>query len=430
MLGSCTPAATEKADVSLPEEKEVVEEEVVPTLTPMPRGIIDPDIHVDIYHSDSVWLGTTLLPDNHNRDRPRVIEVNMLGEIVWEYQLPQDLRLYTNPGFDVEWLLNNNILLVLPLKGVYEVNRSGDIVWSYMDKKVSHDADRLPNGNTLVVFGGEDETDDAQVKEINPKGEIIWTWYARDHFYESPYKGIYNGGWTHANAVSRLSSGNTLISLRNFNFVVEVDSQGLVVRTIGEGIFHRQHDPEVLPNGNILVANHIRPQRAIEINPQTGEIVWQSVEFEEDASPIRDADRLPNGNTLITGTTKIVEVTPEGKIVWQLSLKGIPLDEQDLRGVGFYKADRIGLSDLTPQNGTTGTESREQGSSDNVGLVLSNDLIRDMERTRRSGDFDNVGLAIGETAVDFTLKDVDRSTVSLRSLLSEKPVVMVFGSFT
>ena len=64
------------------------------------------------------------------------------------------------------------------------------------------------------------------------------------------------------------------------------------------------------------------------------------------------------------------------------------------------------------------------------GPVLLNDLARDIKRTRRSGGFDNVGLTIGETAVDFTLKDVDGNTVSLRGLLSEKPVVMVFGSFT
>ena len=33
-------------------------------------------------------------------------------------------------------------------------------------------------------------------------------------------------------------------------------------------------------------------------------------------------------------------------------------------------------------------------------------------------------------AVDFTLKDIHGNTVSLAGLLSEKPVVMVFGSFT
>ncbi len=77
-------------------------------------------------------------------------------------------------------------------------------------------------------------------------------------------------------------------------------------------------------------------------------------------------------------------------------------------------------------------EASEKSSqaSENVGLVLSDELIREMKRTRRSGDFDDVGLSIGERAVDFTLRDVDRNTVSLRSLLSEKPVVMVFGSFT
>ena len=87
--------------------------------------------------------------------------------------------------------------------------------------------------------------------------------------------------------------------------------------------------------------------------------------------------------------------------------------------------------EATPQNGKTSIEGGERESSDNVsGPVLSNDLIRDSKRTKRSGDFDTVGLTIGETAVDFTLKDVDGNTVSLRSLLSEKPVVMVFGSFT
>jgi len=86
--------------------------------------------------------------------------------------------------------------------------------------------------------------------------------------------------------------------------------------------------------------------------------------------------------------------------------------------------------EATLQNGTVGIESRERRSSDNVGPMLSNDLIRDMKRTRRSGDFDDVGLAIGETAVDFTLRAIDRKAVSLGSLLGEKPVVMVFGSFT
>lgn len=43
------------------------------------------------------------------------------------------------------------------------------------------------------------------------------------------------------------------------------------------------------------------------------------------------------------GTTKIVEVTTQGKIVWQLRLKGVAFDREEARGLGFHKADRIGI---------------------------------------------------------------------------------------
>ncbi|MFC1510814.1 aryl-sulfate sulfotransferase, partial [Candidatus Margulisiibacteriota bacterium] len=263
------------------------------------------DIVIDVYDSDKAWEGATIFPDNHDPDQPRIIEVDMQGKIVWAYVIPGHLRRYTNPGFDIEALENGNVLFSLPRQGIYEINRQGEIVWSHLDGKVSHDVDRLANGNTLYVFGNEDQIDDAQVKEVNPKGELVWSWQAGDHFNKSPYKEYYRQGWTHTNAVSRLENGNTLISLRNFNFIVEVDPQGEVVRIIKEGNLRRQHDPQVLPNGNILIANHQQPHEAIEVDLGTGEIVWR---FSMPPEHLRDANRLPNGNTLVTGTTKIAEV--------------------------------------------------------------------------------------------------------------------------
>ena len=313
------------------------------TSTPMPRGTVDADFQADVYQSDMAWPGTTLLRDNNNTEQPRIIEVNMLGEIIWKYMVPQNLKQYTNPGADVELLPNSNVLFVLPLNGVYEIDRSGKVVWSYLTKKISHDADRLPNGNTIFVFGGFDQKEDAQVTEVNPKGEVVWTWYAKDYFNKPPYDSISNEGWTHTNAVSRLSNGNTLISLRNFNFIAEVDPQGAVVGTTGEGILLEQHDPEILPNGNILATSLPRgsPHSAVEIDPKAGRIVWEYLIPDRKNWPVRDANRLPNGNTLITGTTEIVEVTPGGGIVWQLSLKGVSFSLQEAAGLGFYKADRI-----------------------------------------------------------------------------------------
>jgi cytochrome oxidase Cu insertion factor (SCO1/SenC/PrrC family) len=44
--------------------------------------------------------------------------------------------------------------------------------------------------------------------------------------------------------------------------------------------------------------------------------------------------------------------------------------------------------------------------------------------------FDNAGLKVGEKAVNFTLRDVYGKEYRLSSLLVEKPVILIFGSFT
>ena len=140
--------------------------------TVSPEGRVDVNIYVDKYDRDKAYNGTTLLPDHHDPQNTRVVEVNMEGKIVWEYVLPGHLRRYTNPGFDAELLPNGNILILLPRKGLYEINRNGDTVWSHWDRKVSHDADRLPNGNTIYVFGAADQINDAQVKKYLTIREI------------------------------------------------------------------------------------------------------------------------------------------------------------------------------------------------------------------------------------------------------------------
>ncbi len=316
---------------------------VVPSVTPAPlptvaRGTLDPDFVLDVYDPAATW-GTTIFADNHNLARPRIVEVNLLGEVVWQYLVPDHLRQFTNPGFDVEPLANGNLLFVLPRNGVYEIERSGKVVWAYLNSQVSHDADRLPNGNTLIAFGAQDRREDAQLKEVNPRGEIVWQWFARDYFNVPPYTDIFEDGWTHTNAVTRLPNGNTLISLRNFHFVAELDPRGAVVQTIGKGIFQYQHDPEMLPNGNLLLINHTDPNRVFEFDLRASKMVWQ---YPVPRQLVRDANRLPNGNTLITGSTTLFELSPQNKIVWQFGLK-TPLERQDAAGRGFYKAERIGL---------------------------------------------------------------------------------------
>jgi hypothetical protein len=93
----------------------------------------------------------------------------------------------------------------------------------------------------------------------------------------------------------------------------------------GEKELQGPHDAKVLVSGNILVfdngvARHW--SRVIEIDPLSGEIVWQyrAPQPTEFFTFSRGSNqRLPNGNTLITNSDNgaAFEVTPDGEIVWE-----------------------------------------------------------------------------------------------------------------
>ena len=314
--------------------------------------VADGSPYVDIYDPAKACNGATLLADLHNATSPRVIEVDMLGRVTWEYVWPSSLKGTTPVGPDVEPLANGNILLTISGKGVYEISRSGSIVWSLSDPKVSHDADRLANGNTLVVFGNNDTAEDAHVKEVDPSGKTVGSWSAKSVYYNDPYKNISDQGWSHTNAATRLANGNTLVSLRNFDITAEISPAGALVWSYDWGSLGVKgvdpHEPEIQSNDNLLVClQNGSPYQAVEIRRSTGEVVWQYSRV--GLRTTRDCNRLANGNTLILsvltqGTSStdddesvILEVTPAGETVWQLRLKNAPIGAST--GV-FYKAHR------------------------------------------------------------------------------------------
>ncbi len=313
------------------------------------------DFLINIYDQDKAQDGTTLFFTDIDGSLC-IVEVDMEGNIIWRYDLEGEIKEHTSPGFDIEILDNNNLQLLAPKLGVFEITRNGEIVRSYYDEKVSHDADRLDNGNVLIAYGASDTKEDAQAKEIDHEGNVVWEWYAAEHFdYD-----ISCSGFTHTNAVERLKNGNTLISLRNFNFLVIVDEEGEIVRKVGEGILYSPHDPEVLGN-TITVASqgtldcYLNQMddytAAMEMNLYNDEILWQYDEGEWsdslcgqkkpcDNQLVRDVNKLSNGNYLIVGTAKIIEVTTNGEIVWELETNNEINNDSKAR-LGFYKAIRI-----------------------------------------------------------------------------------------
>ncbi len=155
---------------------------------------------------------------------------------------------------------------------ILEVNKAGEIVVDvpiqcqtnnhHMETRMTR---KLSNGNYLVP-----QLLDKVVREYTPEGKIVWEWKAPEAPNESwPFTAI------------RLSNGNTLINLTHGNTVVEVNAEGKIVWQLNNGD---------LP-GNL-------------INDACG------------------GQRLPNGNTVIcayaigANRTKLLEVTPEKKVVW------------------------------------------------------------------------------------------------------------------
>ena len=85
-----------------------------------------------------------------------------------------------------------------------------------------------------------------------------------------------------------------------------------------------------MPNGNLLIfdngthrLDHRLPfSRVIEVDLATKEIVWQYQEkrlFDFFSPNISNAQRLPNGNTLICEGAfgRLFEVTTDGEVVWE-----------------------------------------------------------------------------------------------------------------
>jgi hypothetical protein len=122
------------------------------------------------------------------------------------------------------------------------------------------------------------------------------------------------------------SAGRVLISLLIPSTIAVVDLD--TVRTVWAklGMFTRQHDPKVLPNNHLLLFDNGGKRsysRVLEFDPEhPDEPSWEYVG--DDTSPFHSqtcgsAERLPNGNTLITESDagRAFEVTPACEIVWE-----------------------------------------------------------------------------------------------------------------
>ena len=121
------------------------------------------------------------------------------------------------------------------------------------------------------------------------------------------------------------AAGNVLISIWELNAVAVLDIEKREVVWCLGGQWVKQHQPELLPTGNLLVFDNRGwrgKSRVVEMDLLGQEIVWSyagtaAVPLESDL--LGSCQRLENGNTLITESTNghAIEVTADGRVVWE-----------------------------------------------------------------------------------------------------------------
>jgi hypothetical protein len=223
--------------------------------------------------------------------------------------------------------------------GVVKLDRNSEVLWSYL-AHTHHDLDIGPDGRIYVRL------DDFLVI-LSPEGEELAKVSLIHAVAASEFRHLLYGVAAyaladplHTNTVAVITeevavnlafgeAGQILLSFRELGAIGVLDPESERLQWAARGSWLGQHDPDILPNGNILLFDNYghfeRPEgrsRVIEFDPQTMAIVWQYAGTADDPfeSLIRASqERLANGNTLITESSggRILEVTPAGEIVWQ-----------------------------------------------------------------------------------------------------------------
>ncbi len=285
------------------------------------------------------------------------------GETVWSSRQHHDWQREGNPvGYfapEMEPLTSEGRTLVLAHKNVivpeisprrleddyiYELNWDGEIIWEWLASDHVEEmgfSERARNAIHRSVRWNEDRqsADWLHINSVSYLGPNKW----------------------HDQGDARFNPENIIFSSRAANIIGIVNRAGNIVWQLGPdystsestkelGQIIGQHNPHIIPKGlpgegNILVfdnggsagygfADPAAPDgrdsvrrdfsRVLEFDPITLEIIWEysiggSEKFQFFSHYVSNAQRLPNGNTMVTEGSdgRIFELTEDKQIVWE-----------------------------------------------------------------------------------------------------------------
>jgi hypothetical protein len=252
--------------------------------------------------------------------------------------------------------------------GLARVDRNSELVWKFSDH-AHHDFDLQDDGSVYTIthdfrnlrrdpLGAFPQFPSSILKDdlvkISPDGEEVDRMSILEALADSPYRELVEmfdartknpaSGETpwdplHTNTVDVIGpdfaehhefaeAGQVMLSFRGFDALALADMQDREIVWVGRGFWAEQHDPDPLPNGNILLFDNKGhggpggPSRVLEYDPATHAVVWSYAGSRD--KPLwsdRRASQQPlaNGNVLITSSQggRLLEVTRDGEIAWE-----------------------------------------------------------------------------------------------------------------
>ena len=314
---------------------------------------------VTVNDPKAAYSGVNLVLSGHG---PEAMLMDMTGKTlhVWRLSYKQARKKFPalrkpDNGLDpftfrrARLLENGDLLAIYEGFGLVKLRKDSMPFWAF-PRAAHHDLAVTPTGQVVVlsrrarVVERLDPDEPALLDYVSwlaSDGELVRDLSLLEAFERSKFADVLKGMPTsgdifHTNTVKVLdgslavrsplfSKGNLLISVLHLDTVAIVDPEEQAVVWAKKGGWSKQHEPVLLPTGNLLVFDNNKEgehSRIIELDPLTMEQKWV-YEGGKDGSfysaECGVAQRLPNGNTLIIESLngRAFEVTPAKKIVWE-----------------------------------------------------------------------------------------------------------------
>ncbi len=298
---------------------------------------------------------------------PRATLVDMDGNVLheWFYELrdligPEEIQRISETFGKVpdkygyfrraHALPTGELIAIFADAAVVKLSRDSEIVWSWLgnphhDLWIDDETGRIHvltrKIKVIPRYAKDRESAEDFITILSPDGELIDEISILEAFEQSDYASqkhiIPRGGdLQHTNTLEVLqgrladrspafAKGNYLISCCRTDTIAVIDAKTRKVVWSLAGAWHRQHQPTILENGNMLLFDnrgHHNRSKVIEFDPFTQEIFWAYRHSKQTpfwTQTCGSNQRLENGNTLITETDtgRAFEVNREGKIVWE-----------------------------------------------------------------------------------------------------------------